>query len=98
MTNFENIKAMNIDETTVWLDKYGKFDNSPWKQWFNEKYCSNCPVEHGYLPDYTGMETWHVPTEFSYCELHDKCRFFPDMDETPYNKDIIKMWLEEVVK
>lgn len=93
MTHFENIKAMSIDELASWLDKHGRFD-SPWMHWFNETYCNNCPVEHGYLPDYTGMHTYHVPTEFAWCELHDKCKFFPDIDESPDNKDIIKMWLQ----
>ena len=30
----------------------------------------------------------------SYCELNGNCKFFPDLDEAPDNKMIIKMWLE----
>ena len=34
-------------------------------------------------------------TECSYCEIHKKCRYFPDMEEIPSNTDIIEMWLKE---
>ena len=30
----------------------------------------------------------------SYCELNGNCKFFPNLDETPDNKRITKMWLE----
>ena len=93
MTQFENFKNMDIDALTEWLDKHGQFDGSPWNAWWNEKYCNNCPVEHGYFPDDSGEERWYVPTEFAWCEKHFKCKFFPDMDDVPDNKDIIKMWL-----
>ena len=98
MTIFEQIKNMSVDEFAEWLDEHGRLNGSPWLQWWEETYCNQCPVEHGYLPDYTGMHTYQVPTEFAWCELHDKCKFFLEMDETPDNKDIIKMWLESKVK
>lgn len=98
MTRFEKFKNMDIEAFAEWLDEYGMFDGSPWMEWWNEKYCNNCPAEHGYLPDDSGFNRWYVPTEFAWCECNNKCRFFPDMDEAPSNKDIIKMWLESVVK
>lgn len=92
MTRFEQIKLMNIDELSKWLDAYGQFDGSPWMDWFDGLYCQNCPsiichYENGY-------------GEFPccWCEINDKCKFFPEMDEMPNNKEIIKMWLESEVK
>lgn len=94
MTRFEKLKSMNIDELAEWLDKYGQFDGSPWMEWWDTTYCKNCPSETGYLPDDTGENRYYVPTEFAWCELHDKCRFFQDRDNVPSIKEIIKMWLE----
>lgn len=88
MTIFENIKSKNIDEFAEWLDKYGMFDNSPWMNWWDKNYCKNCEHETARLVD-TGREM-----EFAWCELHDKCKFFQNMDSIPDNKQIIKMWLE----
>lgn len=34
----------------------------------------------------------------SYCELNGNCKFFPDLDEVPDNKKIIKMWLETEIE
>lgn len=98
LTHFEEFKAMTIEQFAEWLDKYGQFDGSPWMIWFDENYCSKCPSEQGYLPDYTGKHTWNVPTEFAWCELHDKCKFFQEMDATPSSKEVVKMWLESEVK
>lgn len=88
MTIYEKIKTKNIDELATWLDKYGMFDNSPWINWWNETYCEKCEPEIG------RYENSNIDIEFSYCELYHKCRYFPDMDETPSFEQIIKMWLE----
>ena len=34
----------------------------------------------------------------SYCELNGNCKFFPNLDETPDNKMVTKMWLESEVE
>jgi hypothetical protein len=94
MTQFENFKAMTIDQLVEWLDAYGRFDESPWIEWFDETYCNKCPAEQHYLHDCTGEQDCYVPTESSWCTLNGKCKFFPDMDEEPDCKDIIKLWLE----
>lgn len=88
MTNFDNIHNMSKDELAHWIDDYGQFDSSPWMSWFNQKYCDNCKA---IMCHYEGNEH-----EFpcSWCELESKCKFFPDLNETPDNKMIIKMWLE----
>ena len=94
MTVFEKFKSMNIDEFTEWIDKYGAHD-SPWVEWFEKTYCYNCPSEQGYMTDNAGEYEWSVPCEYGWCELNDfKCKFFPDMEEAPDNKDMIKLWLK----
>lgn len=91
MTNFDKLKAMTIDEFAEWLDKNGEFDNSPWICWWDSHYCQKC--ESISLKMKIG-DTEHI-SEASYCEVNNgKCRFFPDRDESPSNKQIIKMWLE----
>ena len=88
MTRFEKIKQMNIDEFAKWLDDHGEFDGSPWLNWWNDTYCKKCdPVIGRY-------EDSNKDMEFSWCELNDGCRFFPEMNKVPDMKQIIKMWLE----
>ena len=42
MTNIEKLRAMSLDEFSLWLDENGLFDNSPWMNWFDKKYCEKC--------------------------------------------------------
>ena len=91
-TVFDKINSMNIDELAKWLDEYGAFDDSPWINWFNEKYCKNCPDIICKYED--GVKEFPC----SYCELNNKCKFFPEYDETPNNETTIKMWLESEVE
>lgn len=91
MTVFDNFKNKNIDELVDWLDEYGAFDNSPWTKYFDNNYCSECESEYAYI------EEFNSERECSYCELNNKCRFFQDLDDTPDNKQIIKMWLESEI-
>ena len=82
---------MDVNQFAEWLDKYCAFDESPWIKWFDELYCKKCESIMCHYED--------NKNEFpcSYCELEDKCRFFPDLDGVPDNKMIIKMWLESEV-
>lgn len=91
MTRFEKTKFMNIDEISIWLDKYGQFDTAPWTVWFADKYCDNC---ESIMCHYEDSE-YEFPC--AWCELNDGCKFFPEMDEVPDNKAIIKLWLESEV-
>lgn len=95
MTKFEEIMKSNIKELAELIDKYGQFDNSPWIIWWNETYCSNC--ESIVCKVKNEDAAYHVGQTIncSYCELHDKCRYFPDMNEVPSNKEIIEMWLKQ---
>lgn len=89
MTEFDKIKNMNLEELAEWLDVVCSFsDDSPWMKWFSEKFCDNCPPVQTFVP-YLNKEA-----ECSYCELNGNCKFFPDLLDTPENKQIIKMWLE----
>ena len=102
MTNFEKFKSMTIDEMSDWLDKHGQFDCSPWSKWFSKKYCDRCESikckyadaeeKLGFSPDthYSGE------IECSYCEIYGKCRFFEELEDIPDNREIIRMWLEEL--
>ena len=92
MTGFEKFKSMNEEELASWIDKYGQFDNSPWMTWFDKLYCSNCESIICHYKD----SSREFPC--AWCELEHKCKFFPEMKETPDNKDMIKMWLQTEVE
>lgn len=92
MTRFEYFKNMGIDTFSEWLDEHGQFDDSPWMMDFDRKYCQNCE------PIMCHYEDSEREFPCSYCEVHEKCKFFPDMIEAPGNKEIIKMWLESEVE
>ena len=90
MTKFEEIKSKNIDELAEWLDKHGVYDYSLWGNWFDENYCSKCePI----LVSKEGTD-YHFDIPCAWCELNGKCKFFQDLDGTPDNKYVIKLWLE----
>lgn len=88
MTVFENIKSKNIDELVEWIDKYFAFDFSPYMKWWDKCYCDKCKPEVVDDPE-TGLEFSNM-----YCELHDKCKYFQNMNDIPTIKETIKMWLE----
>lgn len=90
MNNFDKFKQMSLKDFVEWLDEYGNFDGSPWMKWFDEKYCQNCDHIITYSVDFPNIE---MPC--SYCELYGNCKFFPDKEDTPDNKEIIEMWLAE---
>lgn len=92
-TWLEEFKMMDIDSLAEWIDKYGQFDSSPWMEWWSKKYCDNCE------PIMCHYEDSEREFPVSWCELHDnKCKFFPEMDEAPNSKEIVKMWLESEVE
>lgn len=72
----------NIDEFVDFLNKYVPIDNAPWTEWFDKEYCQKCESE---------VKDGH---EYGWCELHENCRFFQDMNKQPTEKQVIKMWLE----
>lgn len=91
MTQFDNIKSKNIDEFAEWLDEKCLSDSAPWYEWFDENYCKKCET-------ICQQTYFHGVSEYAWCELNnDRCRFFQDMNEIPYGKDLVKMWLETEV-
>lgn len=90
MTNFEFIKTMSLPELAKWLDNINDYENTPWSKWWSTNYCDKCPLEQGTIVD-TGA-TIHL----CYCELYEKCKFFPNI-KTPNSEEILKMWLESEV-
>ena len=106
MTIFEKIKSYSLEELADFLDKNGSFDQSPWSDWFNDNYCSKCESVMCKAVDCKeklGIDPWYgEDMECAYCELIDetgckKCRFFPEMNDVPDNKQVIEMWLKETV-
>ena len=105
MTNFKYIQSMNVEELAAWLDENGMFDNSPWQNWFSNRYCENCEsikVTYEDSLKKLGLEPlFHdCTTECAFCELEDesgvkRCRFFPELDDVPDNRKVIEMWLIE---
>ena len=98
MTNFEKFTTSDIDALARFLDKHGAFNGSPWMKWFDENYCKKCePIK---CDSKTAQTVLRISPFYcsgvtcAYCELEDKCKFFPDLDYIPDNEDIIKMWLE----
>lgn len=98
MNNFEKIKQMSLEEFAEWLHEHGMVDNTPWMNWFNENYCEKCEsiiVKSEDAEEVLGFKPFYdEECECAYCEVYDKCKYFPDLEETPSMKDIIKMWLE----
>ena len=83
---------MDIDQLVEWLDDRADDEELIWLVWFSKKYCDNC--ERGVVYDeYYGRERGCV-----YCETHNNCCFFPDMQKVPDHKEIIKLWLESEVQ
>ena len=89
ITRFEEFKFKDSEEVSEWLDKYGKFDESPWMEWWDVTYCKKCETVMAFVPYLNGEH------ECAYCEVNDGCRFFSSV---PDNKEIIKMWLESEVE
>lgn len=95
MTNFEKLKSLDIDIFAKWLECSGKWDDSPWNRWFDQKYCQQCEPVMETVDSFFGESR---ECEFAYCETNKKCRFFTDYEMGPSVKDVIKMWLEAEVE
>ena len=94
MTRFEKFKNMNIDEMVEELYKHSDKE-MPWDEWFDKKYCLDCPAITKKVQSILS-EDHMVDREYSYCELNECCRYFPELTEYDKSeKRIIKMWLEE---
>lgn len=100
MKRLDFLKSKPLDEIVNLIDKYGQFDGSPWMKWFNENYCEKCEPIMVKLSEEAKKEFGcglRDEVECCYCELENKCKFFPEMDRDINSKDIIKMWLEQEI-
>ena len=100
MNNFKRIQSMTVDELAEWLDENGQFDSAPWSEWFSKKYCNNCEsikCKYADTEEKLGITKFSYSGEIecAYCELEKNCRFFPELDDVPDNREVIKLWLEE---
>ena len=77
---------MTVFKNFKWLDKYGDFDSAPWMRWFDKNYCDKCEA--------VVIQSLNGCNGYAWCELHNKCKFFQDMNDIPDSKQTIKMWLE----
>ena len=97
-TRFEQFKNMNIDELAEYLVQY--IDEGPWDDWFDKKYCLDCPTITKKVPSIL-CENHMVDMEYSYCELNGRCKYLPEsIDANNVNEEekcVIKMWLEEKI-
>lgn len=102
MTNFAKFKIMTIDELADFLDKFGQFDGTPWSEWFGHHYCDNCEsirCKHAETEEKLGIlpPSYRGEVDCAYCELNDQCKFFPQIEGIPENREVIKMWLNKEV-
>ena len=103
MNNFKKIKSMSVEELAEWLDQNGIIDDSPWTEYFNNKYCANCEsvvCKHEDAEKVLGFKLcfWDDDIDCAYCEVYKKCRYFPDMPEVPDGKEMARLWLEAEVE
>lgn len=89
MTVFDNFKNKNIDELAEWLSEYGSYDQALYWRWWDKNYCDKC--EGVMLKREDGG--YDHESEYAWCELNHKCKFFQEKNEIPSSKEIIKMWL-----
>ena len=88
MNNFEKLQSMSVEELAKWLDKNVSYDDSPWSDWFDKKYCKNCEDVVCKSPDDSRKYIC------AYCEIYDCCRFFSDLGDVPDSEETVKLWLE----
>lgn len=89
MRVFDDFKSKNMDELAEWLVKHSG-DDASWIRWFDKKYCRNC--------DCVPMDESMPWAEYAWCEVHNNCRFFPEMNKVPSCEQIVKLWLESEVE
>ena len=90
---------MSLECFADWLDKNSCCDDAAWSNFFNEEYCKKCEAikcTYADAKEILGIQAFSYGgnVDCAYCEVYGKCKFFPEIDDIPSNKDIIKLWLE----
>lgn len=89
MNKYERLRSMTIDDMAGYLDACWSHDDDPSMEWWNKKYCNNCE------PVYKYAECFNREVDFAWCEVNGgQCKYFPELDGLPDNRQIMKMWLE----
>jgi hypothetical protein len=91
MTNFEALQAMSKEQLAEWIDKY-IFERSAQMLWFDQHYCSKCE------PIICKYEDGGREFPCSYCEIYNRCKFFPEKATAPDSLEIIKLWFDAEVE
>lgn len=94
MNNYERIRNMSIDDLAEFLDERWSHDNDPSIEWWNRKYCGHCEPVMKHV-NFSGRET---EMDFAWCEVNGKCKYFPELEEYPNTKQMMKLWLEEEIE
>lgn len=102
MNHYKQLTSLSLEELAKWLDNNVQHDDSPWMAWFNKKYCSKCEPEIVKKEDSMSKLDFELlfnekEIECSYCEVYNKCRFFPNKENLS-TVEIIELWLKEEVK
>lgn len=84
MTRYENLQQINKKEFIEWLDSF-LVDIGPQDEWFDYKYCQKCET------------VCFNEQKYSYCELNNHCKFFPEIKGLINNKKAIELWLDSEV-
>lgn len=95
MTNYEKIKSMSEEELANFLVRYTE---APWMDWWDKNYCSKCEtvrLTQEESQKYLGIKPFREIIEAGYCEVHDRCRYFVELDHCVTNKEIIELWLKK---
>lgn len=79
-----HLRQLSKVELAKWLDNLYNCE-SPWLEWYSKRYCNKCPAAN-----VNGIN-------YSWCELHGKCRHFPEKDEVPTGAEMAEMWLDSEV-
>lgn len=98
MNNFEKIKQLTFDEFATLLFECC-VRPSLWETWFSEQYCDKCEpcIINAYeAKDKLGITILNTDAtvKCAFCELAYKCKFFPEKNGVPTDKEVISMWLE----
>ena len=91
MNNYERIRAMTINDMAEFFDDKWSYDYDPAIEWWDDTYCSKCESVKRYV-DVVDREM-----DFAWCEVNGVCKYFPELDEVPNRKRIMKLWLESEV-
>lgn len=88
MTNLEWLQSLSKEQLIEWLLQHAS-QEGPWDEWWSRHFCSRCPTVTGREKSiFTGR-----PLEQAYCEVGEKCCFFPELPDFPDRRIAIDMWL-----